>query len=682
MNGRLLIIKPDYDSWPMGFAYVLACLESHGIPFDFVDASRSDDWKEDVARLLESNRYVAAASGGLIGFYAFFKEVRDLVKRCQPRLPFVLGGNITRDASDRLLFGHIGADYGLQGEAEKTLPALVGALARGEGGLGALPGLVSRDPSGHVIRNPVDRLDLKARNLLPAWHHFDVAFYVDRSCCAYIGSHLRFMPVLTGRGCVGHCSFCSPSLGGFRKRPIEHVLEEIRFLSSRYDFDRILFYNEMFYPTRAEIAEFCSRYKKSEVGKPWIASVRMDAGLDEGALRQMKDAGCISVSAGFESGSDKVLKLMNKRSSSSQVRSFFRSCRAAGLPACGAFIVGNEGEAEEDLKASVDLAIEEEINSGESLLYVYPGTAVYERAVKKGLIRDELEHLERATQTYTGLFLPRLRDTYLNVSEIPDDRFLDVATREVRRYNTFLLGRYPVGRLACALEFGDNDGFVNLRGTCHECGAPVEDRYPLFFDDRYQGLLGQVVAEQSVCPACVSRLAFNIYSSEGLGGMADHASVLRERLRSASTVLVGIGRDALTLLRVDLLGMNYDKLEGIVDVTGSYESRFFVNCPVLRPDDLGRVNPDCLLMLDVRPEAEAFIRRAFKGVRMPDLLYLVDGNLRQRLQAIRRQARRRLAYYGFTGALRNGLRRITRRREGAASPSGAPGRRPIGEETP
>ena len=633
MSYKILVIKPEYDAWPVGIAYVLACLEKHDVPFDFVDSSRSSDWKKDVRILLNNNGYTAIASGGLVGFETFFQDVKSLVADRQTQIPMILGGNITKDASTRLLFEYIGTDFGIIGEAETSLPGLIEVIARGDTDFKGLPGVIYRNEDGLIVRNAPTRLDLNNYTVIPAWHYFDVEYYVDNSCAPFTGRHLRFMPVVTGRGCVGCCSFCSPTIGGFKERPIEHVLEEIRHLSSRYSFDRILFYNEMLYPSRFEISAFCSQYQASGINKPWFAQVRVDADLDVETLSLMKDAGCIQISAGIESGSDKVLKQMNKKTTAVQIRDFFRKSRTVGLPACGTFIVGSEGETEEDLKKTIDLVIEEKINTGAALLFVYPGTAVYRRAVKRGLILDEIEHLE--ARWSTRLRVLDSRDRYLNYSAMPDETFLNIVVREVRRYETFLFNRYPVSNLSYTFEFSRDDCLMVLRGQCHECGAAVCEKYPIFNDGKYRQILGYGVDSFWVCSQCFSRLAYNIYLCTERKALREHGVYLKECVSKASRlVLVGCNSDARSLLSVNMIGMDYQKLVGFVDNTGRYTGKQFANYPVLSLKDMVDVNPDCILLLDCAAEAELEVKRMYKRNLLPEILQLCDEDLLYRLRRI------------------------------------------------
>lgn len=631
---KLLVIKPQYDAWPVGFAYVLTCLEYHNIPFDFVDTTLSSNWEKDIRSMLKNNHYFSVATGGLCGQYRFFQQVRDMLTRYCPNVPFILGGNITKDSSNSFLFDRIGINFGIIGEAETSLPPLISKFINGDHDVGDVSGIVYKNSGGEIIRNSPQRLDLKSNNILPAWHNFDVDYYIEASSSPFLGSNLRFMPVLSGRGCVGKCSFCSPTIGGFRKRPIEHVVYEIEDIASKYDFSNIMFYNEMFYPTAKEVRDFCYQYKALTNRKPWITILRVDSNVDKDTFSLMKEAGCIAVGTGIESGSDRVLVLMNKKTTSSQIRSFFKNAKMATMPASGTFIVGSAGETEEDIKQTIDLIIDEEINTGESLMYLYPGTAFYENAVKKGLITDEMEHLEKASGT-GGLFSPGTKEYFINISDIPDDHFFDIATREVRRYKTFVFNHYQVQNLSCEIHSSNQQLTIVMNGKCKDCGNDVVYKYNVFRGIKYLGLLGDGINDALICPKCFKQLSFNLSLCEEMKELRDHFSYLKDKIsRGKKIVIGGINSDSLFLLRIDLLGLDYDNIQGFIDFSKWYKGKHYVNYPMLDIDKIVDLGPDCILITDSLSNVEKTISETYNKAhkKPPEILCLFPSHLRETLK--------------------------------------------------
>jgi radical SAM superfamily enzyme YgiQ (UPF0313 family) len=493
-------------------AYVLACLEANNLPFDFIDLESSSDWVKDVKSALQQNDYYAIATGGLIGFSFFFQQLVSLIREVKPNIPVILGGNIVKDSSDQLLFKTIGIDFGIIGEAEVAFPTLLKTL-RGPDTkeFDILPNLVYKNKNGEIVRNKQERIDLAEINFFPAWHRFDMSYYINKALLSQIGDRLKFMPVITGRGCIGKCTFCSPSIGGFRKRPILDVINEIKTISSKYDFDFIFFQNELFYPDVKTIREFCKKYIESRINVPWAASVRVDSNIDVDTFRLMKEAGCLEIMGGLESGSEKILKQTMKGITTDQTRIFFNNAKQANLRAWGDFIIGFEGETEQDVQKTIDLLIELDVNGDGALLYVYPGTEVYKNVFEKGIIKDELSHLEKITRLFTSIHSPHLKRDIFNITNMSDSEFVEVATRELRRYLTFKFGHNQIVDPAYRMYLFGTDILMKIAGKCRNCGQMINIIHKVSSGPEYHGILGEGVYSRFLCVHCFSSLAINVY---------------------------------------------------------------------------------------------------------------------------------------------------------------------------
>lgn len=612
---KLLVLCPScpgWPEWPLGMAYVLACLERIGTPFEFIDLTTTTDWEAVVRKRLVSAKYLAVATGGIISFHRFFRRLRELVRQHAPSCPLILGGNIVKDANDELLFDDIGADYCIFGEAETSLPRFLPALERGESDFEGYDGVFFRKGDGSVHRNGCKRLVVRDDDTIPAWRHFDIAFYISHASFGFVGQNLRYMPIISGRGCVGKCGFCSPSIGGFRKRSLEHVLAEAQHLAEHYDFDTLCFLNEMFYPTAREVREFCEAYQQLPVQKPWFVQIRIDAKLDVETLRMMKGAGCCAISAGIESGSDKILDLMHKRITALDITEFFRNCREAGLPAGGTFIIGYEGETEEDLRKTIDLMIQEDINTGEALLFVYQGTEVYRHALERGLIADERAHLDNMSGE---LFAPDAIKRFVNLTAMQTPHFFTVAAREVRRFNTHLYENHHM--LPGEIRFTRDARFTRCTasGFCRECGAPASQTFTVF-GRAYLGIFSAGVNRNWICRKCFRPITLKLTAFPQMSGLAAHLRGLGAELAQYHRiVLAGMNHDLTLLLRVDTCGLDYGRVVGVLPLEDSPHSRV-LDYPVLDKQSLLEVRPDAVLSLDPFGSAEN-MSRLFERSRLP-----------------------------------------------------------------
>lgn len=612
ISRKLLIVKPPYQHFPVGIAYVLSCLERNNIPFDFVDAFFT---RPNYNKLLKKNNYLAFATGGLISNLNFISQTIKIIRSIKLDLPIILGGNITKDINPEFLFNSemIGIDFGVMGEAETSLPCLVEKLSNGSNYFKEVPGLIFRDKhSGEITKNLPKRFSLEDTNALPAWHHINMDFY-KHSKTAFMANQVT-LPLLTGRGCVGSCTFCSPTVGAFRKRPIEHIMEEIEFLFSKYNFDKLHILNEVFYQAKEDILVFCKQYKKLKTKKPWICGMRVDVkNLDDETFMAMKDAGCVLVGMGIESGSNKILNIMKKRITKDQVINFCRGAKKAKLPYFGNFMVGNEDENEEDVKETIDMVINEEMNTDASLTDAYPGTQIYRSALNRGLISDEKEYYKNIhfNPNPYDLYWEN-RERYLNISAIPNEHFWDVIFTELRRYYTFSFNRFKILHVKYKINWITNT--VKAEGICSECNNPVKI-YAIF------DLLGQL----TYCQKCHCRIHLNYYE---LKKFCSHFELLCTELkRTKKLVVVGVKKQAMNILRYDHFGLNYGKIKGFLDFKKRKDSNHkFAYMLRLQMEDLVSINPDAILIADDQNgNAESKLKNFYSKNKLdaPVILYLL-----------------------------------------------------------
>ncbi|HNS20134.1 MAG TPA: radical SAM protein [Sedimentisphaerales bacterium] len=586
---KVLLIKPPFHFIPIGMGYVLACLERSGIPVDFLDMHKPAGPVEQYMRRLAAGEYMAVGTGGFVYSTNWFRETLIRFRSLCPQTPIILGGNITKNVRMDLLLNHLPIDFAVVGEAESCFPQLLHALAEGTD-YRSIPGLAFKDRDGNIVKNPYRRVALDQEDYVPAYEATDLQYYIDSYRHHVVPGLGRMMPVLTGRGCKGGCSFCSPTVGRFLPRRIDNILREIETWNRRYQFDWITFATEVFFTSDEDILEFCREYKKAGFRKPWGCCFRMDQSPE--LLPIMKDAGCAMICAGLESGSENILPKLKHGCTVDQFRKTLDAVRKVGLVVDSPFMIANEDETEEDLNKTVDFLIENRMDANFGLVGTYPGTPIYVRALKKGLIGDEWEYITKRLMEWAWRHPSLLELSYMNISAMPAPEMFTTIFRQIRRFLTFQYREFRAHDQSLnASSNGNGAKEISIAGHCLNCGT----RHSLAIRD--SGAVS-VVEYLFRCNRCHQK---NFLHFTDLPQTREYYNALAAKLREARKIMVlGTGKNAMDFFFYDLFGLDLDQIVGFVDLRGSATEKKFYHLPCYRLADLESVDYDAILVADVR----------------------------------------------------------------------------------
>jgi radical SAM superfamily enzyme YgiQ (UPF0313 family) len=123
--------------------------------------------------------------------------------------------------------------------------------------------------------------------------------------------------ILTSRVCPWQCVFCNensyiPNMG---RRPVDMVIEELNYLDDKYGLGSVVIHDSMFFQNPSWLKEWINKYpRKANKVWPYWAAARSDTVRQWPDLFEalVKETNWTTVSIGFESGSDQVLRLLNK----------------------------------------------------------------------------------------------------------------------------------------------------------------------------------------------------------------------------------------------------------------------------------------------------------------------------------------------------------------------------------
>ena len=273
-----------------------------------------------------------------------------------------------------------------------------------------ITGLSFRRPDGTLQHNP-PRATIEDMDALP-W----VAPVYQRELTIenYFIGYLQhpYVSFYTGRGCRSKCTFClwPQTVGGhrYRVRSPQSVIDEVRWIQQNMPQVKEIFFDDDtftdFRPRAEEIARGLGK-----LGVTWSCNAKANVPYE--TLRVMKDNGLRLLLVGYESGNDQILHNIRKGLRTDIARRFTSDCRKLGVTIHGTFILGLPGETADTIQQTIDFA--REINPHTiqvSLAAPYPGTELYQQAVKNGWLQENQaqnlvnqEGVQLAPISYPGL---------------------------------------------------------------------------------------------------------------------------------------------------------------------------------------------------------------------------------------------------------------------------------------
>jgi radical SAM superfamily enzyme YgiQ (UPF0313 family) len=401
---KITLVNPPYPSKahshppfiPLGLAYLGAVAERAGYEVNVIDCQAErltyNMFRQRIGQ--QKPDVVGVTSTTLL--YNSAKEILEIVKIEHPSAITMIGGSHVSFWDENALNECPSIDVVVRREGEQTFLELLQHIDAGKNFEGVL-GTTIRKSDGKILRNE-DRPFLQDLDSLPfpAYHLFPLD--------AFRRMGKTIFPLVTSRGCVQWCDFCSTvrMFGrGYRVRNPKKVIDEMEMLHNKYGESQFTFYDDAFTVNRQHVLNMCEDIKARKLKVAWDCETRVDM-VDKELLTAMRNAGCITVWFGVESGSEKILCQMNKKINVDETRAAFKITQKAGLMAIASAIIGFPGETEETAWETINFV--NSLNPDDIGFYVatpYPGTPMFEKVVKNGWLRvTDFNKYDTATPTF------------------------------------------------------------------------------------------------------------------------------------------------------------------------------------------------------------------------------------------------------------------------------------------
>lgn len=407
--GREFLLKTPIE----GTSYIATVMEDAGYDVEIIDYRTQN---KPIEEIVKDNNVIIGIST-FIDAFGFLEDFTKKVKEKDKDIPIILGGPFVSSAP-QILLRNLSADYAVLGEGELTILELSDALAKQDNSaVNRIAGICYRQ-NGKVISNP-DRPQMMNLDILPL---LDLKLWPTVKNNPY----LERIGFSSTRGCYSKCSFCFKIMRKVRQMSPERFGEEVRSFVEKHSL-KYAFINDLtFVLGRKRTLKMCDELKQS--GIRWACSTRVE-NIDDELLGMMKDSGCEEIWYGFESVDQKVLDTNFKAITVEQIENAVKVTNKAGIKVMGNFIIGLLGETEESLDKMVEfIETKDVIPCSIKYLTPFPGTYIYDYALGKGLIKNEIEYFRALSRRKVN----DVEDEIVNCTSLPEEKLRE-AFKKIRK---------------------------------------------------------------------------------------------------------------------------------------------------------------------------------------------------------------------------------------------------------
>ena len=365
----------EFSNYPMGLMYLGGYLENRGISVKILDITPEQLNLEDVLEIVESDKPTVVGISATSASTRSAVKIGRAIKKKFENMPVAFGG--AHINCDPEFFNRVpgGFDFCVVGEGEKTFHEAYLKLKSGEKVEGIL--------HGEAVE-PLESLPFPARNLVKLNNYEGTENNMK--------TVLPRATMLGSRGCPFKCTFCSiPSIQHkVRYRSAANIVDEMEAIydtcNGYYQFsDDIMTLNQK------RSIELCEEILRRGIKVNWTGMTRVDV-LSEELVSKLAAAGCHDLYFGVESGSERIRnEVINKKVADEEIIEAIALCKKYKIQTWLFLMVGFPTETQDEL----DMTIQAGSKLGADFIGIhrtipYPGTAMYDYAIKNGIISNDL----------------------------------------------------------------------------------------------------------------------------------------------------------------------------------------------------------------------------------------------------------------------------------------------------
>lgn len=379
---RIVLVHPPFIRRPEapttsdrvvihGLGLISSYAKQQGCDISLIDNRMLNDWDLFQARLDEAKPDIVGI-GTASADWSMAEQCIARIRNSAPRSRIVVGGPHPSLATSQVA-ANANIDHIVIGDGELTFVELVQALSCGQ-----TPRRII-----HGRKPDLDMLPFVDRDIFQGNEHRMPPLWYGEG---------PWVSMITSRGCMFNCSFCAPAskiMFGktVRRRSPANVIKELELLRDKYAFNHVRFYDDNIIESRSWAQEFCRLYRETGFSATFGLAGRADLICQrEDLIALLAATGMNELNIGFESGSQKILDLLNKRTTVQNNIEAARILKKHGVKVIVSVMFGIPEESHQDIDKTVELIdLTQPDWVDPSFLTPYPGTTIHEYCKEKGL---------------------------------------------------------------------------------------------------------------------------------------------------------------------------------------------------------------------------------------------------------------------------------------------------------
>jgi len=228
---------------------------------------------------------------------------------------------------------------------------------------------------------------------------------------------LKWGYIETTRGCPFNCAFCSQTLRisygkNYRRRSIKKIIKEIKYLKTK-GVNAIRFLDDNFINNKKYTIEFCKQIIQNKLKFRWVIQTRTEL-IDKEILQYLKKANCSTICVGVESGSNRILKILNKETTTQELEKKIKLIKKFKIWVVNFFMIANPTETKKEIEQTINFCKKLKPEMIQVAFFTaYPGSKYYSK-IPKNQQTQYISHYNKLKYNFSKISTKELTKIHKN----------------------------------------------------------------------------------------------------------------------------------------------------------------------------------------------------------------------------------------------------------------------------